>query len=204
MSTPHRYIVALCGASGSIYGIRLVKALAALPCEVLFMASPAGLRVLALEAGYIPGEDLPEFLAARGVAVHPRGALHILNDGDIGGGPASGSFRHQGMVVAPCSMKSLARIASGLADSLIARSADVCLKERRPLILLPRETPLSLIHLENMTRACRAGAVILPPSPSFYSGARTPEELADTVVSRVLDHLKVEHDLSPRWEPGLS
>lgn len=204
MSLSKRYVVAMCGASGTVYGIRLLKALAASPCELLFMVSNAGYQVLAQESGYTPGENLKDFLTAQGVVVHAKGSLHILKDHEIGAAPASGSFRHQGMVVAPCSMKSLACIAAGMADSLITRSADVCLKERRPLILLPRETPLSLIHLENMTRACRAGAVILPPSPAFYSGAKTMEDLVDTVVARVLDHLGVEHRLSPRWNPGLS
>jgi len=97
------------------------------------------------------------------------------------------------------STATLAAIASGMAGNLITRSADVCLKEKRPLILLPRETPLNLIHLENMTRACRAGAVIMPPCPSFYSFPGTMDELADTVTARVLDHLAIDHDLVPRW-----
>jgi len=103
------------------------------------------------------------------------------------------------MVIAPCSMSTLAAISSGITDNLIHRAADVCLKEKRPLILLPRETPLSLIHLKNMTRAAEAGAVILPPSPGFYTRPKTIDDLVDSVVARVMDHLGLDQTLSPRW-----
>ena len=106
---------------------------------------------------------------------------------------------HHGIAVVPCSMKTLAAVACGYADNLITRSCDVCLKERRSLVLVPRETPFGLIHLENMARAARAGAVILPPIPSFYSFPATIEDLVDTVVARIMDHLKVPHDLGTRW-----
>ncbi|MBW1834155.1 MAG: UbiX family flavin prenyltransferase [Deltaproteobacteria bacterium] len=113
--------------------------------------------------------------------------------------PASGSFRNDGMVIAPCSMKTLRAIAAGIADNLIHRAADVNLKEKRPLILLPRETPLNIIHLKNMYVATKAGATIMPPSPSFYSNPQNISDLVDTVIARVLDHLKIEHDLSKEW-----
>jgi 4-hydroxy-3-polyprenylbenzoate decarboxylase len=103
------------------------------------------------------------------------------------------------MVIAPCSMNTLAAISSGITDNLIHRAADVCLKERRPLILLARETPLSLIHLKNMTRAAKAGAVIMPPSPGFYTRPETIDDLVDSIVARVLDHLRLNNELSPRW-----
>ncbi|HYA02714.1 MAG TPA: UbiX family flavin prenyltransferase, partial [Syntrophobacteria bacterium] len=106
---------------------------------------------------------------------------------------------HAGIVVVPCSMKTLAAIATGVADNLITRSADVCLKERRPLILVPRETPLSTIHLENMLRAARAGALILPPAPGFYHRPRRVEDLVDFVVARILDHLGISHCLVGEW-----
>jgi len=116
---------------------------------------------------------------------------------------ASGSFRHDGMAVCPCSMGSLGRIAAGISSNLIERAADVCLKERRRLVLVPRETPLSPIHLENMLRLARAGAVVLPASPGFYGRCGRVEDLVDFVVSRVLDHLGVENDLVPRYGESL-
>lgn len=114
---------------------------------------------------------------------------------------ASGSFRHDGMAICPCSAGSLGRIAGGISSNLIERAADVCLKERRRLVLVPRETPLSEIHLENMLRLARAGAVILPASPGFYGPQGRIEDLVDFVVSRTLDHLGVENDLIPRYAP---
>jgi len=202
MKTKPTYVVAICGASGVIYGIRLVKALVSSPCRVILMVSEGGFRVLDHELGFKPGASVESFLAAQGVVCHAESSIKVFEQTDYAASPASGSFVHSGMAVVPCSMKSLATIAAGFADNLITRSADVCLKERRPLILVPRETPLSLIHLENMTRACRAGATILPPSPSFYSFASSMEALVDTVVARILDHLHVDHDLVPRWSNG--
>ncbi|MDY6879448.1 MAG: UbiX family flavin prenyltransferase, partial [Thermodesulfobacteriota bacterium] len=114
-------------------------------------------------------------------------------------GPASGTFTHDGMVVVPCSMKTLAAIASGMAGSLIERAADVCLKERRPLILVPRETPYSTVHLNNMLSAAQAGAVILPPAPAFYFHPKTIEELADFIAARILDQLGIRHSLIDEW-----
>lgn len=196
------YVIAISGASGVIYGIRLLKALVHFPCRVILMVSQGGFRVLAHEMGFTPGTDFQAFLVDNGVICHEKSSIEIFCETDYAVSPASGSFVHSGMAVVPCSMKSLAAISAGYADNLISRSADVCLKERRPLILVPRETPLSLIHLENMTRACRAGATILPPSPSFYSSPGTVEALVDTIVARILDHLKVRHDLFPRWCHG--
>ncbi|HKK90227.1 MAG TPA: flavin prenyltransferase UbiX [Desulfobacteraceae bacterium] len=194
-----KYVVALCGASGSIYGIRLIKALVEASCQVMVVISDAGFEVLAHETEFQKSMGFREFLTSMGVACSDNSRLEVYRQDDGAAPPASGSFVHSGMVVAPCSMKTLADISTGSAGNLVTRSADVTLKERRPLILLPRETPLSLIHLENMTRACRAGAVIMPPSPSFYSFPRTMDQLADTVVARVLDHLGVHHTLVRRW-----
>ncbi|MFO7749240.1 MAG: flavin prenyltransferase UbiX [Desulfobacteraceae bacterium] len=194
-----KYVVAICGASGSVYGIRLIKALVEASCQVITVISDAGFEVLSHETEFQKSIGFRKFLKARGVAFSGNSRLEVYQQSDFAAPPASGSFVHSGMVVAPCSMKTLADISTGSAGNLVTRSADVTLKERRPLILLPRETPLSLIHLENMTRACRAGAVIMPPSPSFYSFPQTLDQLADTVVARVLDHLGVHHTLVRRW-----
>lgn len=196
---PHPYIVAISGASGSIYGIRLIKALLELNKQVLVILSHSGLEVLSHEMGYKKNSDFKAFLISCGVQMNSQAQLEIFYEDQMASATASGSFVHSGMVVVPCSMKTLSAISSGFADNLLTRSADVCLKERRPLILVPRETPFNLIHLENMTRAHQAGAVILPPSPSFYAFPKTIEDLVDTVVARILDHLNVSHDLLPRW-----
>ncbi len=196
----HTYVVALSGASGSIYGIRLIKALVEVQARVLVILSNAGLQVLSHEMGYKSENDFRAFLISRGVNISPKTRLEIFFEDEIASAPASGSFVHDGMAIVPCSMKTLSAIASGFADNLITRSADVCLKERRNLILVPRETPFNLIHLENMSKVSKAGGVILPPSPSFYSFPETIEQLVDTVVARILDHLGVPGDLVQRWE----
>src|SRR5256885_991631 len=128
-----------------------------------------------------------------------RRLVTVYDDADRGGGPASGSARNAGMVICPCSMGTLSAVSIGASRSLVERAADVMLKERRPLILVPRETPLSAIHLENMLKLARAGAVILPPSPGFYGHPQSIDELIDFVVARILDQLGVSHALGPRW-----
>ncbi|MCK4468177.1 MAG: UbiX family flavin prenyltransferase, partial [Desulfobacterales bacterium] len=191
-------IVAICGASGSIYGIRLLKALLSKPVNIYLIISNAGMEILKYENSY-SGKDLTSFLKDKGVVIHKDAALNIYEQDDFFAPPASGSFRHDGMVIAPCSMKTLAAIASGMADNLIHRAADVSLKEKRPLILLPRETPLSVIHIKNMHKAAMSGATIMPPSPSFYFNPKTISDLVDSVIARVLDHLKIKHDLFREW-----
>ncbi|MDO9567392.1 MAG: flavin prenyltransferase UbiX [Candidatus Desulfaltia sp.] len=193
-----KIIVAICGASGSIYGIRLLKALLNKPVNIYLIISNAGYKVLDHETGY-SGESFSSFLKDKGVVIHNDADLNIYEQDDFFAPPASGSFKNDGMVIAPCSMKTLAAIASGVADNLIHRAADVSLKEKRPLILLPRETPLSIIHLKNMYMAAKAGATIMPPSPSFYSNPKNISDLVDTVIARVLDHLKIEHDIVKQW-----
>jgi len=192
-------VVAISGASGSIYGVRLVKALIETNCRVLIVLSCAGQKVLAHEMGYDPENSFCLFLEQYGVDLDNNIAPEIFLQDEIASAPASGSFVHHGMAVVPCSMKTLSAVASGYADNLITRSCDVSLKEKRCLVLVPRETPFGLIHLENMTRAARAGAVILPPIPSFYTFPQTIEELVDTVVARIMDHLGMVHDLGTRW-----
>ncbi len=192
-------VVAISGASGSIYGVRLVKALIESKCRVLILLSHAGQKVMAHEMGVAPATSFLLFLEEYGVDFENAIVPQIFFQDEIASAPASGSFVHHGMAVVPCSMKTLSAVASGYADNLITRSCDVSLKERRPLVLVPRETPFGLIHLENMTRAARAGAVILPPIPSFYTFPATIEDLVDTVVARIMDHLGVGHDLGTRW-----
>jgi 4-hydroxy-3-polyprenylbenzoate decarboxylase len=141
---------------------------------------------------------LRERVGAAGWDAHVRSYA----DGDRGAAPASGSALSSGMVVCPCSMGTVAAIAAGTSRSLVERAADVALKERRPLVLVPRETPLSVIHLENMLRVTRAGAVVLPASPGFYHRPASIADLVDFVVARVLDHLRVPHGLGQRWSGG--
>lgn len=193
-----KIVVAICGASGSIYGIRLLKALLKNPVNIYLIISNAGYKVLEHETGY-RGESFSSFLKDKGVVIHNDADLNIYEQDDFFAPPASGSFRNDGMVIVPCSMKTLGAIASGIADNLIHRAADVNLKEKRPLILLPRETPLNLIHLKNMYVAAKAGATIMPPSPSFYSNPESISDLVDSVIARVLDHLEIEHDLVKEW-----
>ncbi len=199
MELKRKLVVAVTGASGSIYGIRLMRALVAHPVEVFFMVSSAGQGVMAHEIGKMD-QPLERFLKNSGARFHKQAAVFEIDPEDLFAPIASGSFRHDGMVIAPCSMNTLAAIASGVTGNLIHRAADVCLKERRPLILLPRETPLSLIHLKNMYRLAKAGAILLPPCPGFYNRPQTIEDLVDSVVARVLDHLGLAHDLSKPWK----
>jgi 4-hydroxy-3-polyprenylbenzoate decarboxylase len=140
-----------------------------------------------------------ETLSAETLLGYSWAGLKVLHPRDYFSPPASGSFRHDGMVLIPCSMGALGRIAQGISDDLMTRAADVCLKERRPLILVVRETPFNLIHLRNMVQAAEAGAVILPANPSFYNRPKTLEEAVDTVVARTLQALGVEQNLVPEW-----
>ncbi len=193
-----KIVVAICGASGSIYGIRLLKALLKNPVKIYLVISRVGYKVLEHETGY-KGESFSSFLKDNGITFNEKACLYTYNQDDFFAPPASGSFRNDGMVIIPCSMKTLGAIASGMADNLIHRAADVNLKEKRPLILLPRETPLSIIHLKNMYVAAKAGATIMPPSPSFYHNPENISDLVDSVIARVLDHIKIKHDLVEQW-----
>jgi len=193
-----KIVVAICGASGSIYGIRLLKALLKNPIKIYLIISSAGYKVLEHETGY-KEKSFSSFLKDKGITFNKKAQLYTYNQDDFFAPPASGSFRNNGMVIAPCSMKTLGAIAAGIADNLIHRAADVNLKEKRPLILLPRETPLNIIHLKNMYVTAKAGATIMPPSPSFYSNPESISDLVDSVIARVLDHLKIEHNLVKEW-----
>jgi 4-hydroxy-3-polyprenylbenzoate decarboxylase len=188
-------IIAITGASGAPYAVRLVEQLALAKRPVSLIVSSHGWRLLGMEAGIA---DITA-LRSRVGGVRWDAAVTVYDDADRGAAPASGSARSSGMVVCPCSMGTLAAIAHGTSRSLIERAADVTLKERRPLLLVPRETPLSVIHLENMLRVSRAGAIVLPAAPGFYHGPTRIDDLIDFLVARVLDHLGVDHRLSARW-----
>ena len=195
-----RFIVAMTGASGAIYGVRLVGALAGTGHDVACVVSNAARGIIADELGLqlSGGEAERAVLLARHCQVPEERITCYLNSN--GYAPiASGSVLWDGMVVAPCSMNTLAAIAHGLADNLLLRAADCTLKESRRLVLMPRETPLSAIHLENMLRLARLGVRIIPPIPSFYTHPQTVAEVVDGSLARVLDHLGVSHDLAPRW-----
>lgn len=182
-----RIIVGISGASGAIYGLRLLEELKKAGVQTHLIISAWARETIRLETDY----TIEQAEALAGAIYDPH---------DQGAAVSSGSYRTDGMVVAPCSMKTLAGIAHGYSDSLLLRAADVCLKEQRKLILLPRETPLNPIHLENMLILARLGVVILPPVPAFYHRPRTAGEIVDQTVGRVLDHLGVEHQLSRRWK----
>jgi len=187
--------LAITGASGARYAVRLLRALNDAATPVRLVVSATGWRLLAEEMD-ISGE------AALRERTGDWSRVVLYQDGDRGATPASGSAPSRGMVICPCSMGTLASIAQGTTRSLIERAADVVLKERRTLILVPRETPYSVIHLENMLRLTRAGAIVLPASPGFYHRPETVDELIDFVVARVLSHLGIAHDLGPRWQSG--
>ena len=197
---PKTVCLALTGASGMPYGIRLLECLLAAGCRVQLLYSQAAQVVAKQEMGLdLPGRAKDAEAHFRRTHAALPGALEVYGREEWFAPVASGSNPPDAMVVCPCSMGTLAAIAQGLADNLIERAADVALKEKRPLVLVPRETPLSAIHLENMLRLSRAGAVILPPNPGFYTHPQTVQDVVDFVVARVLDQLGVAHALLPRW-----
>ena len=181
-----RIIVAMTGATGAVYGVSLLAALRELGVETHLVLSQWAEVTLVKETG----------ISVRGLA-SAASVVHARDN--LGASIASGSFRHDGMIIAPCSMKTLAAIRHGFADGLIVRAADVTLKERRRLVLLARETPLSDIHLENMLALSRMGAMIAPPLPAFYSNPRTIDDLVDHTVGRVLDLFGLELPKLKRW-----
>jgi 4-hydroxy-3-polyprenylbenzoate decarboxylase len=195
--SPLPVTVAFTGASGAPYGVRLLAALNDARVPVRLIVSATGWRLLAEELDIASEQDL----RAR---TGDWQSVVLYRDDDRGATPASGSAPSRGMVVCPCSMGTLASIAQGTTRSLIERAADVVLKERRRLILVPRETPYSLIHLENMTRLTQAGAIILPASPGFYACPASIDDLIDFVVGRILAHLDVASDIGTRWQAGES
>jgi len=182
-------ILGITGASGSIYAAGFMRHAMRLGAHLRIVASETGEKVFRHETG----------LSVREAADSCGGRFTLYDNTDMFADIASGSCRTDAMVIVPCSMKSLSSVAHGASGSLLERAADVMLKERRPLVLAVRETPLSLVHLRNMTAAAEAGAVILPASPGFYHRPETIERLADFITARILDQLGIEHDLNTAW-----
>lgn len=192
-----RWVVGWTGASGAVYGVKLCKELLAAGIEVHLVISDAGWRVLKEELGWDAARRQDSL--AGGLELAEESRLRYYPNGDIGAAIASGSFRCEGMAVVPCSMGTLAAIAHGTADNLLTRAADVTLKEGRPLLLVPRETPLNAIHLENMLKLARLGVRMIPAMPAFYHGSQTLEDAVNFVVGKVLDGMNVPHRLFRRW-----
>jgi flavin prenyltransferase len=194
-----RYVVGITGASGAIYGLRLVEELLASGGKVTLLLTDAGRQVTAFETGLKLPEPFVDCQAAlRGYfRGHEQFEYVALND--FFAPVASGTSAPDAVVVCPCSMGTAGRIAAGLSENLLERAADVALKERRELILVPRETPFNQIHLENLLRLSRAGAHILPAMPGFYQHPQSVADMVDFVVGKVLDSMKIEHQLCKRW-----
>ncbi|WP_151734474.1 UbiX family flavin prenyltransferase ['Paenibacillus yunnanensis' Narsing Rao et al. 2020] len=191
-----KFVVGITGASGAIYGIRLTETLLALGHTVHLVVSQAGWRVFKEELGYAV-TDREGFLNEQFKGYPGSLLYHPVQD--IGASIASGSFRTAGMIIMPCSMGTLSAIAHGSSDNLMTRAADVMLKEGRPLVLVPRETPLHAIHLENMLKLSRLGVKLIPAMPAFYQGPTTMDDLVNFMVGKVLDSLNIEHQLFRRW-----
>jgi flavin prenyltransferase len=186
-------VLAITGASGAPYAVRLLEVLATHRIRVWLIPSEYGMRLLREESNIKSLEGLKEATGG------DWSRVEVFADDDRGAKPASGSQRTAGMVVCPCSMATVAAIAVGASRSLVERAADVTLKERRKLIVVPREAPLSLIHLRNLTTVAEAGAVVLPAAPGFYHRPTKVSELVDFVVQRILDQLGVEIEIARRW-----
>jgi 4-hydroxy-3-polyprenylbenzoate decarboxylase len=200
MSSPKTFTLAYTGASGMPYGIRLLELLLASGNRVYLLYSQPAQMVAHQEMQFaLPSraKDAEELFSHRFNA--EDGQLRVFGREDWFAPVASGSNPSDAMVICPCTMGTLAAIAAGLSQKLIERAADVMLKEKRKLILVPRETPFSSIHLENMLKLAQSGAVILPPNPGFYHHPQTVQDMVDFVVARILDHLEVAHTLIPRW-----
>ena len=182
-----RIVIGISGASGFVYAEHLLKALQSLPIETHLVMSKAAQMTRQQETG-IPLTELKKWVSV----------YHAIED--IGASIASGSFQHQGMIIVPCSMKTLAEIAIGLSNNLLTRAADVTLKEKRPLIIVPRETPLHAVHLKNMVTIAELGGIIAPPMPAFYQHPKTIEEMIQHFTGRLLSLLQIDQELTPEWQ----
>jgi 4-hydroxy-3-polyprenylbenzoate decarboxylase len=191
--SPRPVVLAITGASGAPYAVRLLEVLAQRRLPVWLIVSSHGLRLLDAECGIVSLDALREATGG------DWSTVVSFSDGDRGALPASGSQPTRGMVICPCSMGTVAAVAGGTSRSLVERAADVTLKERRKLVLVPRETPLSLIHLRNLVTATEAGAVVIPAAPGFYHRPSSVGELVDFIVQRVLDQLDLDIEIARRW-----
>jgi 4-hydroxy-3-polyprenylbenzoate decarboxylase len=191
--SPRPVVLAITGASGAPYAVRLLEVLAQRRVPVWLIVSSHGLRLLDAECGIVSLDALREATGG------DWSTVVSFADGDRGALPASGSQPTRGMVICPCSMGTVAAVAGGTSRSLVERAADVTLKERRKLVLVPRETPLSLIHLRNLVTATEAGAVVIPAAPGFYHRPSSVGELVDFIVQRVLDQLDLDIEIARRW-----
>ncbi len=193
-------VIGVTGASGAIYAVRTIAALLEQGARLEIVASDFGRRLLRDELGEEAAIDrLGDYLASRYGAGVKAGSFAVHSNRDLGATIASGSHDAHGMAIVPCSMKTLAGVAHGLSRNLIERAADVMLKERRPLVVVPRETPMSLPQLKNMVLCAEAGAMILPAMPAFYQGPKTLDDLADFMAGKILSALGFEHSLYPAW-----
>jgi 4-hydroxy-3-polyprenylbenzoate decarboxylase len=193
-------VIGITGASGAIYAVRTIAALLEQGTRLEIVASDFGRRLLRDELGDEAAIDrLGDFLASRYGAGIKAGSFVVHSNRDLGATIASGSHEARGMAIVPCSMKTLAGVAHGLSRNLIERAADVMLKERRPLVVVPRETPMSLPQLKNMVLCAEAGAMVLPAMPAFYQGPKTLDDLAGFMAGKVLSALGFEHSLYPAW-----
>lgn len=195
MSRPRPIVLAITGASGAPYAVRLLEVLVQLGVPTWLIVSSHGWRLLRTESGLANLDALKVHVGPERFAQW----VTVFDDADRGAAPASGSARTGGMIVCPCSMGTVSAIAHGTSRSLVERSADVSLKERRRLVLVPRETPLSLVHLENMAAVTRAGAIVLPAAPGFYHQPQSIAELVDFIVARILDQFDIDHTIGRRW-----
>lgn len=199
--TPHpkRYVIGISGASGALYARRVIRLLLDLGHEVHLVVTPPGARLIHDELG-MEGVDLPALIGAASPDDPRLARIFRYNHRDIGAAIASGSFRHEGMAVVPCSGHTLNAIACGLGDNLLTRAAACALKERRRLIIAHRETPLTLIDIEHMRTLTLSGAIVCPTNPGFYLLPKTIDDVVDFIAGKILDLLGVEHALSTRWE----
>lgn len=192
-----KYVVAITGASGIIYGVRIIEVLLAQGHEVHLVVSEPGYLVMKQEMGWELGEAAQEGLRQ----YFPQSdRLYLYNNADIAARLASGSFITEGMVIVPCTMSTVAAVANGLSNNLIERAADVMLKERRPLIMVPRETPLSAIHLRNLLRLAEMGVAIVPAMPAFYHRPRDIDEMVSFMVGKILDMMRIPNNSFSRYE----
>ena len=197
MQKDKKIVVGICGASGVCYAIRLLEHLLSFPIDVSCIISKSGFKVLSYEEG-IKEKKIEKFFTNK-KSLNKKASISFYKNDDFFAPFASGTTLFDGMVVVPCSMKTLASISCGFANNLISRAADVFLKERRKLILVPRETPLNIIHIENMLKVSKAGGIIMPPYPSFYLKNKTRNDMIDGIILKIFDQLEIKHNLLKRW-----